>query len=162
VGEAAPDAVHLGPVQLPVSDDVAIGRSARRVQILFRPEDVELSSADRGDHPRLGRGVVEHRAFVGAFERLRLQLPSLPGVRAVSPPPPFGGGRISIDAVRPQHEVASLPLQAGAEVWVAVRRFHVLASASLRLLLDTGTTATATAARSLGEESPRASARISS
>jgi sulfate/thiosulfate transport system ATP-binding protein len=151
VGEAAPDGVHLGPVQLPVSDDVAIGRSARRVQILFRPEDVELSSADRGDHPRLGRGVVEHRAFVGAFERLRLQLPGLPGVRAVSPPPPFGGGRISIDAVRPQHEVASLPLQAGAEVWVAVRRFHVLASASLRLLLDTGTTATATAARSLGE-----------
>jgi sulfate/thiosulfate transport system ATP-binding protein len=151
VGESSSDGVRLGPVELPVSTEVASGRTARRVQILFRPEDVELSSVERGEHPRLGRGVVEHRAFVGAFERLRLQLPNLPGVRSVAPPPAFGGGHIPVDAVRPQHEVVRLPLRAGSEVWVAVRRFHVLAPASLRLRLDTGPTAAARAARQLGE-----------
>lgn len=152
VGESSAAAVRLGSVDLPVSAETAADRSARRVQILFRPEDVELSNAEAGEHPRLGRAVVEHRAFVGAFERLRLRLPSLPGVRAVAPPPAFGGGHIPVDAVRPQHEAVRLPLRAGSEVWLAVRRFHVLASASLRLLLDTGTEPSAATARQLGEE----------
>lgn len=152
VGEVATRAVRLGPVELPMGEELAQTTTARRVQILFRPEDVELSSEEHGEHPRLGLGVVKHRAFVGAFERVRVEIPSLPGVRAVAPPPVFGGRVLALDAVRPQHEVVSLPLRGGAEVWVSVRRFHLLASASLRLLLDTGTSPLANAARRLGED----------
>ncbi len=152
VGESGPRTVRLGPVELPLATEIAEGSGPRRVQVLFRPEDVEVSAAERGEHPRLGRGVVEERSFVGAFERLRLRLPRLAGARPVAPAPSFGGEGFLVDAVRPQHETAGLPLEPGAEAWVAVRRFHVLASASLRLLLDRGRSPAAEAARKLGEE----------
>ncbi len=152
VGESSARSVRLGPVELPVTTEVTAGRAPRRVQVLFRPEDVELSGAEHGEHPRLGRGVVEYRAFVGAFERLRLRLPPLPGVRSVAPSPTFGGGHIPVDVVRPQHESAFLPLTARAEAWVAVRRFHVLAPATLRLLVESGPSPAAQAAHRLGQE----------
>ncbi|MDD5719914.1 MAG: ATP-binding cassette domain-containing protein [Candidatus Krumholzibacteria bacterium] len=152
VGESAPRAVRLGPVELPAPPRTATARPARRVQVLFRPEDLELSQEMSGEHPRLGLGIVENQAFVGAYERLRLKLPPLAGVRAVAPSPPFGGGHIPLEIVRPQHEAARLPLAAGASVWVAVRRFHVLAPASLRLLVETGEAPPAQMARRLGED----------
>jgi sulfate transport system ATP-binding protein len=152
VGESSPRTVRLGPVELPLATETVDAHGPRRVQVLFRPEDVELSAAERGEHPRLGRGTVAERAFVGAFERLRLSLPRLPGARAVAPPPPFGGERFLVDAVRPQHEAMRFPLAPGEEAWVAVRRFHVLAPATLRLLIETGRSPAAAAARKLGEE----------
>jgi sulfate transport system ATP-binding protein len=152
VGESSPRTVRFGAVELPLATELAAGAAPRRVQVLFRPEDVELSAAARGEHPRLGRGVVEEQAFTGAFERLRLRLPRLAGMRPVAPPPPFGGEHFAVEAVRPQHEAARLPLAPGAEAWVAVRRFHLLAAASLRLLVEGGASPPARAARRLGEE----------
>ena len=152
VGHSGARTVRLGSVELPVSSEVAAGRAPRRVQVLFRPEDVELSGDEGGAHPRLGRGAVAERSFVGAFERLRLHLPPLEGVRGVSPAPSFGGDRLLVDALRPQHESVALPLPVGAEAWVAVRRFHLLAPASLRLLLDAGASAAARAAQELGRQ----------
>ncbi len=65
---------------------------ASRVQVLFRPEDVVLA-----DEPgRAGRGAIwpgprsSRVVFAGAYERLRLRLPPLPGVRPIAPPVPFG------------------------------------------------------------------------
>src|SRR5687768_685317 len=153
VGQSAARTVRLGRVELPISSEVAAGgRAPRRVQVLFRPEDVELSGDEGGAHPRLGRGAVAERSFVGAFERLRLHLPPLEGVRGVSPAPSFGGERLLVDALRPQHESMAFPLPVGAEAWVAVRRFHLLAPASLRLLLDSGASTSAQAAQSLGRQ----------
>ena len=159
VGESSGQAVHLGPAELITTEpglaalpDAGPDAAPRRVQVLFRPEDVELSAAEQGEHPRLGRAVVQQHAFVGSAERLRLQLPLLDRVRAVSPAPAFGGGHIAIEAVRPLHEAARLPLQVGDQAWVAVRRFHVLAPASLRLLVETGPQPAAQAARKLGED----------
>src|SRR5687768_14619441 len=152
VGHSAARTVRLGSVELPISSELAAGRAPRRVQVLFRPEDVELSGDEGGAHPRLGRGAVAERSFVGAFERLRLHLPPLEGVRGVSPAPSFGGDRLLVDALRPQHESVVLPLAVGAEAWVAVRRFHLLAPASLRLLLDGGPSPAAQAAQDLGRQ----------
>jgi sulfate/thiosulfate transport system ATP-binding protein len=152
VGECSANAVRLGPAELPLSAEIAAGGTARRVQILFRPEDVELSGEEYGEHPRLGRGIVEHRSFVGPFERLRLQLRNLPGVRSVAPTPSFGGGHLLVDAIRPRHEMAKLPLETGSGIWVAVRRFHLLAPARMRLLLDAGATPLAETARRFGNE----------
>jgi sulfate transport system ATP-binding protein len=151
VGQSSPRAVRLGDVELPLASEAApAGRGPRRVQVLFRPEDVELAAGPSGPHPRLGRGRVVERSFVGAFERLRLSLPPLAGVRGVTPAPSFGSDELLVDATRPQHEAVTLPLAVGAEAWVAVRRFHLLAPASLRLLVESGTGAAARAAHQLG------------
>lgn len=151
VAESSRRAVRLGAVELPVAE--ATGADApRRVQVLFRPEDVELELAAGGVVPQLGRGTVQERTFSGPFERLRVQLEPLDRVRSVHPPPAFGDSRVTVEALRPQHRVLSLPLEVGDVVDVGVRRFHVLASASLRLLIDTGTTELAQAARELGEK----------
>jgi hypothetical protein len=69
----------------------------------------------------------------------------------VAPAPDFGTEILLVDALRPQHEVARLPLKLGDEVWVAVRRFHVLAPASLRLLVDSGASPGARAAAEFGK-----------
>ena len=150
VGQSSPRAVRLGAVELPLASELAPGRAPRRVQVLFRPEDVELTASEDGANPRLGRAVVAEGSFVGAFERLRLTLPPLDGVRGVAPVAAFGADRLLVDAIRPQHEAAALPLPPGAEAWVAVRRFHVLAPATLRLLVETGASPAARAAGELG------------
>ena len=152
VGESSPRSVRLGSVELPLATEVGAGRTPRRTQVLFRPEDVEVSTLARGDHPRLGLGRVESVAAVGGFERVRLALPPLTGVRPVAPAPRFGSETLFVDSLRPQHEVARLPLRPGDEAWVAVRRFHVLAPASLRLLVDAGETRGARAAAEFGRE----------
>ena len=168
VGESSGQAVRLGPALLPApgvgpaaeaADEAAGDRIAdaaksgfRRVQVLFRPEDVALSAEEHGEHPRLGRAIVEQQAFIGAVERLRMRMPLLPRVRAVAPAPEFGGGHITIEAIRPQHETAGLPLAAGDRVYLAVRRFHVLAPAGLRFLVETGVGPAAEAAHRLGQD----------
>jgi sulfate transport system ATP-binding protein len=100
------------------------------VRVLIRPEDVELDRVAAAT--RLGKGLVEEAVFAGSFERLRLRLPALPGARAIAPAVPFGADFYWIDALRPQHEALRLPLRAGDEVPVGVRRLHVLAPGQLR------------------------------
>ena len=133
VGEASDRGVRLGEVELPlgVTAEKAPGG---RVRVVFRPEDVQLGPTGTGA-AQLGLGTVEEATFAGSFEKLRLRLPTPPGVRGVAPPAPFGSTFVWIDALRPQPEARRLPLQTGDQVPVAVRRVHVLASAALRLLV---------------------------
>ncbi|HYH45449.1 MAG TPA: ABC transporter ATP-binding protein [Thermoanaerobaculia bacterium] len=79
VGEHTAAGVQLGPVQFPLTTRAESVDGSRRVQILFRPEDVALrGSAQDLSCPSLGEAVVEQRSFVGSFERLRLRLPPCP------------------------------------------------------------------------------------
>ena len=149
IGESSQHAVRLGPAEMPLGTERLDGPSPRRVQVLFRPEDVQITEARPHGPACLGRAVVVERAFVGAFERLRLRLAPLPGVRPVAPRPPFGNGHLIVEALRPQHESARFPLPAGEEAFVSIRRFHVLAPARLRLLVDPGDSPAAAAARDL-------------
>ncbi|MBI2571551.1 MAG: ATP-binding cassette domain-containing protein [Candidatus Schekmanbacteria bacterium] len=153
VAESLARSVRLGPVELPVSSELVAGRAPRRVQVLVRPEDIELATAEPDVVPAraLGRGVVEERAFVGAWERLRLRLPLPQHVRAVEPRPVFGDACFTVEALRPQHEAHRFPLAVGDTAWAVVRRAHVLAPATLRLLVESGPTAVASAARDFGE-----------
>jgi sulfate transport system ATP-binding protein len=112
----------------------------RRVQILFRPEDVELQpiAAERpedGGVTWIGEGKVIERSFAGSFERLRLRLPKLPAVRPIAPAPPFGADYFWIDALRSQPAALGSPLGLGDEVTVGVRRVHVLSDGALRFVL---------------------------
>jgi len=133
VGEASERGVRLGGVELPLGV-TAEATPGGRVRVVFRPEDVQLGAASTGA-AQLGLATVEEATFAGSFERLRLRLPTPPGVRGVAPPAPFGSAFVWLDAIRPQPDARRLPLQSGDEVQVAVRRVHVLSSAALRLLV---------------------------
>ena len=159
VGESTTGGVRVGPVALPL----AVGaEEPRRVQVLFRPEDVAVrQTREEISHPVLGQGVVESSTFVGSFERLRLRLPTLPGVRAISPPPPFGGDYLLVDATRSQHQSRRFPLRPGDSAWIGVRRVHALAHPGLSFLLLTDGSPAADAVLSVGGEIARqAHARV--
>jgi sulfate transport system ATP-binding protein len=160
VGECSADGVRLGPVRFPLGTSGGETPGApRRVQVLFRPEDVALRVSEealaRLSCPPLGRAVVDQRAFVGSYERLRLRLPPLPGVRPIAPPVPFGSDEIVIEATRPQTEARAYRLQAGDTAWVGVRRVHALAHPGLRLLLLADGTPASRAAVALGGQLAR-------
>jgi sulfate transport system ATP-binding protein len=149
IGEAAADGVRLGPVSVPLGTAATAGAS-RRVQVLFRPEDVAVKTTpDALGWPLLGRATVESSDFVGSYERLRLRLPRLDGVRPIAPAAPFGDDAVYLEATRSQHQARRFPLRAGEPAWVGVRRFHALAHPGLSfLLLMDGTQLDAAAARS--------------
>ncbi len=163
VGRSVGEGVQLGPVQIPLAPARAEDagwdtspREERRVQVLFRPEDVEVSAdAAALAAPQLGRGQVEQIVFSGAFERLRLRLPPLPGVRPIAPPVAFGDDTILVEATRQQDEVDRLPLQPGDRVWVGVRHIHALAHPGLQFLILTDGSPQAAAALALGGQLAR-------
>ena len=160
VGEATPDGVRLGPVRFPLPTQGA--SDSRRVQVLFRPEDVAVkTSAEAVGWPLLGEATVEETDFVGSFERLRLRLPRLAGVRPISPPAPFGGDFFLVEATRSQHQARRFPLEAGQKAWVGVRRLHALTHPGLSFLMLTDGTELSRAAISLGAQIARlAHARV--
>jgi len=138
VGEHTASGVQLGPVQFPLTTRAEAADGSKRVQILFRPEDVALrGSAQDLSCPSLGEAVVEQRAFVGSFERLRLRLPPLPGVRAIAPPVPFGSDGVWVEAARSQDQARRFPLHIGDTTWVGVQRVHALVHPGMRFLIVT-------------------------
>ncbi len=136
VGEVTRDGVRLGPVHFPLSTRPAAVGEARRVQVLFRPEDVAVkTSADALGWPLLGQALVEESGFNGSFERLRLRLSKLQGVRPIAPPAPFGGDFVLVEAWRSQHQARRYPLRPGDTAWVGVRRVHALTHPGLSFLM---------------------------
>jgi nucleotide-binding universal stress UspA family protein len=162
VGQGTSDGVKVGPVQFPLQPEAKPVGDDQRVQVLFRPEDVALASSPEAlDCPQLGRGEVEESTFAGSFERLRLRLPPIPGVRPISPPVSFGSGSVLVEATRSQDQVSRMPLQPGQSVWVGVRRIHALAHPGLSFLIVTDGSPLSQAALGLGGQIARlAHARI--
>jgi sulfate transport system ATP-binding protein len=156
VGEFVPDEVRLGPVCFPLSTGAGQLSDPRRVKVLFRPEDVALAPVAQAlSDPALGEAEVEGTTYVGSYERLRLRLPSLPGVRPIAPPVPFGSDSVLVDAMRSQDQARLFPLQVGQKAWIGVRRIHALTHPGLRLLLVTGDAPEARAALSVGGQLAR-------
>jgi sulfate transport system ATP-binding protein len=136
VGESATDEVRLGPVRFPPVDGRPPDPRSERVQVLFRPEDVSIkASLDELEWPALGEAVVEETGFLGSFQRLRLRLARLAGVRPIAPAAPFGGDSFIVEAVRSQHEARRFPLATGDRAFVGVRRIHALTHPGLSFLL---------------------------
>jgi sulfate transport system ATP-binding protein len=158
VGEATAQGVQLGPVHFPLGTRAEPADSGRRVQVLFRPEDVTVrDSAAEVSCPLLGQAVVDQRSFVGSFERLRLRLPPLPGVRTIAPAVPFGRDEVWIEATRPQDQARRFPLRPGDATWVGVQRVHALVHPGLRFLLLADGSACSRPALALGGELARRS-----
>ncbi len=162
VGESTPEGVRLGPVAIPLGTHSGAVGKPRRVQVLFRPEDVAVKdSAEALSWPVLGEAVVEESSFVGPVERLLLRLPRLHGVRPIAPPTPFGGDSLHIEASRSQHQSRRFPLRPGDAAWVGVRSVHALTHPGLNMLLVTDGSQESKAALDLGGEMGRlAHARV--
>jgi len=156
------ETVKVGPVQFPMENEIQQLKNDRRVQVLFRPEDVALAPHHEAlGCPNLGQAEVEEVSFGGSFERLRLRLPPIPGVRPISPPVTFGSGSILLDATRPPEQASRFPLMPGDKTWVGVHRIHALAHPGLSFLIVTDGSLRAQAALALGGQIARlAHARV--
>ncbi|MBX3014069.1 MAG: ATP-binding cassette domain-containing protein [Caldilineaceae bacterium] len=147
VGQATHTGVQVGPHHFSLQHEPGAVDAAQRVQVLFRPEDVTLAPAvDALAGQPLGQGVVEEITFAGSFERLRLSLPPIPGVRAIAPPVAYGSQVLHLEATRTQDQVSRFPLLPGQSVWVGINRIHALTHPGLRFLLPTDGSAPALAA----------------
>jgi nucleotide-binding universal stress UspA family protein len=151
VGRASADGVRIGALHFPLTTIARPGNDDHPVQVLFRPEDVALAALEQElAGPALGLAKVEQQTFVGSFERLRLRLPPINGVRPIAPAPPFGQDAVLVEVTRSQDQARRFPLTLGADAWVGVRRIHALVHPGLRFLLLTDGTATSQPALDLG------------
>jgi len=162
VGNLTDEGVQVSKWYFPLTQEIAHLGQDRRVQVLFRPEDVALASDPAQiDCPKLGEAVVEEISFGGAHERIRLRLPPISGVRAISPPVAFGSNAILVDATRSPEQASRFPLLPGDKSWVGVHRIHALAHPGLSFLIVTDGSLRSQAALNLGGQIARlAHARV--
>jgi sulfate transport system ATP-binding protein len=151
VGQCTPDGVRVGSLHFPLATHALQADNQQRVQVLFRPEDVTLApDASSLAGPPLAQAEVEQATFAGSFQRLRLRLPPIPGLRAIAPPPPYGSESVALEAVRAPDQALRFPLAPGDHAWVGVRRIHALTHPGLSLLLVAGRDQGTAAALELG------------
>ena len=138
VGQTEGERIQIGPHVFGLTKEAAQFSTDGRVQVLFRPEDLALASCKENlDSTPLGEGVVTGLGFNGPSERIRLELPSIPGVRAIAPAVPFGSQNIVIEASRPPEQAAAFPLSLNDKAWVGIRRLHALSHPGLSYLVVT-------------------------
>ncbi|MBI3929159.1 MAG: ATP-binding cassette domain-containing protein [Armatimonadetes bacterium] len=150
-GQCTAGEVQVGAVCFNLHTDPVGLDQTQRLQVLVRPEDVALSS-DQGalDGQLLGQGTVHQCIFSGSFERLKVRLPLVPGLRPTPNSVAFGEDPLSIEATRTVDQARALPLHPGDAAWVGVRRIHALAHPGLRLLMISDGSSLSEAAIELG------------
>jgi sulfate/thiosulfate transport system ATP-binding protein len=151
LGQTKGEQIQVGPHIFGFARDATRLSTDGRVQALFRPEDIALGNCREDlDCTALGEGVVTHLGFNGPFERIRLELPPIPGVRAIAPVVPFGSQKILIEATRPPDQAAAHPLTVNDKTWVGIRRLHALLHPGLTFLVATDGSLRSQSALSLG------------
>jgi ABC-type Fe3+/spermidine/putrescine transport system ATPase subunit/nucleotide-binding universal stress UspA family protein len=128
-GRAENGKARFGSLTLPIPDESPHDEGAR-VQLLFRPEQVVLSSeALPVEVPVIGKGAIVEESFAGASRRVRVRLPRPSGTRQLAPPPPFGEESLLIDATLPSEARVN-----GKEMWVGLRGWTILDQPDPQLL----------------------------
>ena len=129
------DSIEVGSAQIPATLDKTKFKSGDCVKIVFRPEDVSLNRGDfvRSGQARLASAVIEEITFVGAYERLRLQIEVRPEECKAEETPyylttetPDRKPSKSIIATRPKPEASATRLHVGERVVLALTSFTVL------------------------------------
>ncbi|HEY5903968.1 MAG TPA: ATP-binding cassette domain-containing protein [Anaerolineales bacterium] len=130
--------VRVGPQSYELTADAGKFSTDGRVQVVFRPEDLALAEKQEDlSCPPLGQATVTSLGFNGPAERIRLELPSIPGVRAIAPTAAFGSANIVIDASRPPDQSSLYPLAAQDKAWVGLRRLHCLSHPGMSFMVIT-------------------------
>lgn len=130
--------LEVGAAQIPATVDTEKFKPGDCVKIVFRPEDVSLNRGDflRKDLARLGDALIEEISFVGAYERVRLQMDLGGADECKTDETPFylttqtpeRQSAKSIIATRPKPEASATRLHVGERVVVALTSFTVLPS----------------------------------
>ena len=128
--------LEIGAAQVPAQLDQERFKPGDCVKIVFRPEDVSLSKTDfvKPGHHRISTAAVEEVSFVGAYERVRLQLEKGGGEDCaiddssfyLTTQTPEMQSTKSIIATRPKPEAAATNLRIGERVVVSITSFTVL------------------------------------
>ena len=132
------DYLEVGSAQIPAAVDKEKFKPGDCVKIVFRPEDVSLNRGElvRSGPSRLGKAIIEEVAFVGAYERVRLQM-EVGGADEcktddakylLTTQPPERQSTKSIIATRPKPEASATRLHVGERVVVGLTSFTVLPS----------------------------------
>jgi ABC-type Fe3+/spermidine/putrescine transport system ATPase subunit len=129
------DALEIGSVQIPATLDQRF-KPGDCVKLVFRPEDVSLSRSDflRPGHLKISSAIIEEIAFVGAYERVRLQLERAGAEECKTDQTPYylttetpdRQMPKSIIATRPKPEATATRFHIGERVVVALTSFTVL------------------------------------
>lgn len=150
VGRKERETIRLGSATLPYPAETHLADEGAPVRILFRPETTILQSEPFAPNPNLhvlGQGVVVERIFAGALQRIVLEIEGLRGVRALAPRVSYGQTAARIEVIQTGTRETNNDFAPGKKMWVALREYHVLAPAGLKVLLcasddDGGRTAT--------------------
>ena len=128
--------VEVGSAQLPAVLDKEKFKTGDCVKIVFRPEDISLSRGDflRPGHAKIGNGIIDEIAFVGAYERVRLRLDRSSHEECKTDDSPYylttetpdRPTHKAIIATRPKPEASATRLHIGERVVVALTSFTVL------------------------------------
>jgi len=136
LGQIKNQHITLGQQIFPMPKNYTLMNLNRRAQILFRPEDVALAGSPKDlDCLPLGSGKIIEKGFSGAVEHIRVELPAIPGVRAIAPAVPYGTPSFYLDVNRSPEQSTNLPFNLGGEVSVGIRRLHVLSHPGLNFLI---------------------------
>jgi sulfate transport system ATP-binding protein len=152
VGRSEGEWIRLGNARLPFRKDDPPHEEGAPVRVLFRPETILLDPAGFAGQPgvqSLARGQVRDLIFAGPLERVRLEVDGLQGARPLAPSPIYGQRKTLIDAVLPSQPAAG-GFEAGRELWIGVREYHVLEPSGLRLLISLDPTPGGEAAAAMG------------
>ncbi|MFO7584074.1 MAG: ABC transporter ATP-binding protein [Anaerolineales bacterium] len=151
LGQTKGEQIQIGPHIFNLTDETTKFSPDGRVQVVFRPEDLALAAdKDNLGCTPLGEGTVTSLGFNGPTEHVRLELPSMPGVRAIAPVVPFGNPNIIIDASRRPEQTSAFPLAVNQKAWVGIRRLHALSHPGLNFLVTTDGSLRSQSAVSLG------------
>lgn len=115
--------IQLGSITLGMPETAKKHQEGAPVRVLFRPEDVVLSSEPSVGLASLGQGLVTDRSFAGAVERARVEVADLRGARALAPYPSYGQKSPEIEVSYPSTEMSRVT---GTQVYLGLKRFHVL------------------------------------
>lgn len=156
LGNTEGDRIQIGPHIFRLAEDATRFNTDGRVQVVFRPEDLALAKSESElDCTPLGEGTVTNLGFNGPTERVRLDLPTIPGVRAIAPAVPFGSQNIIIDASRSPEQAKAFPLSVTQKAWVGIRRIHALSHPGLNFLVVTDGSLRSQSALSVGSHMAR-------
>jgi sulfate transport system ATP-binding protein len=109
-------------------------RSGDEAAVVVRPEDVLLAPMrDLLSVPVVGTGRIVDLKFVGASERLRLEVAATETLASAQRP---GAATFSIEAARGARDVEAMPLAIGQQVYLGFKHMHALPTpiSSLRLI----------------------------
>ncbi|MDC4223889.1 MAG: universal stress protein [Candidatus Manganitrophus sp.] len=124
--------IQIGSAFLPLPVGTAAPEKGERVQVLIRPEQMEIApSREELRGTFIGDGEIRDSLFMGGFHRMTVQVSGI--VRSLTSG--FGDTDPTVLSVQMGMAQNSFPVSSGQKVAVGVTSFHILPYQGLHLLV---------------------------